>query len=42
VKTTVTIPKGTLTSSAGIRAATWDRVSTNDLASATVKVGNGR
>lgn len=42
VKTTVTAVKGTLTSSAGIRAATWDRVGANDVASATVKVGNGR
>ena len=42
VKTTVTAAKGTLTSSAGIRAATWDRVGANDVASATVKVGNGR
>ncbi len=42
VKTTVTATKGTLTSSAGIRAATWDRVGANDVASATVKVGNGR
>jgi uncharacterized repeat protein (TIGR01451 family) len=42
VKTTVTAAKGTLTSSAGIRAATWDRVGGNDVASATVKVGNGR
>jgi uncharacterized repeat protein (TIGR01451 family) len=42
VKTTVSIAKGTLTSSAGIRASTWDRVGGNDVASATVKVGNGR
>ena len=42
VKTTVTATKGTLTSSAGIRAATWDRVGANDVASATVKIGNGR
>jgi uncharacterized repeat protein (TIGR01451 family) len=42
VTTTVTAAKGTLTSSAGIRAVTWDRVGANDVASATVKVGNGR
>ena len=42
VKTSVAIAKGTLTSSAGVRAATWDRVGANDVASATVKVGNGR
>jgi uncharacterized protein DUF11 len=42
VTTTVTAAKGTLTSSVGIRAATWDRVGANDVASATVKIGNGR
>ena len=42
VKTVVASAKGTLTSSAGIRASTWDRVGSNDVASATVKVGNGR
>ena len=42
VKTTVTVAKGNLTSSAGVRALTWDRVGSNDVASATVKVGNGK
>jgi uncharacterized repeat protein (TIGR01451 family) len=42
VTTTVTAAKGSLTSSAGLRSATWDREGANDVASATVKVGNGR
>ena len=42
VKTTVTVAKGNLTSSAGVRTLTWDRVGSNDVASATVKVGNGK
>lgn len=42
VTSKVMTAKGTLTSSAGVRAVTWDQVGGNDVASATVKVGNGR
>jgi hypothetical protein len=41
VRASDAIAKGTLTSSAGVRATTWDRVGAN-VASTTVMVGNGR
>lgn len=42
VRTTVTVAKGTLTSTAQVATTTWDDRSDNDSASATVRVGGGK
>ena len=42
VKATVTVPNGSLTSTARVTTTSWDPSSGNDAATSTVKVGNGK
>ena len=42
VRATVTVPNGTLTSTAQVSTTAWDPTTANDSATTTVKVGNGK